>query len=81
MKWLKSLNPINKTKIEIEKIHRYIAILLFLMTKFRDVFPKDLQDGLPPSKEVYHPIKVDPRLKPIRKIAYRHSHSKAHEVE
>lgn len=42
---------------------------------FGDVFPDDLPDGLPPSREVDHPIEVIPGSKPVSKPAYRLSHS------
>ena len=71
----------NKTKAKTVKTHRYTTILYSLMSEFRDVFPDDLPDGLPPSREVDHPIEVLPGLKPISKPAYRLSHSEAQEVE
>ena len=37
-----------KTKAEIETTNRYADILGSLMSKFRDVFPANLLDGLPP---------------------------------
>ena len=51
------------------------------MNEFRDVFPDDLPDGLPPSREVDHPIEVILGSKPISKPAYRLSHSEAQEVK
>ena len=52
------------------------------MNKFRDVFPDDLPNGLPTSREVDHTIKVVPRLKLVSKLAYRLlSHLEAQEVE
>ena len=66
-----------KTKVETEKTCRYATILFSLLSKFRDVFLDDMPDGLPPSREVDHSIKVILGLKPISKLAYRLSHSKA----
>ena len=37
------------------------------MSKFRDVFPDDFPEGLPPSREVDHPIEVILGLKPVSK--------------
>ena len=71
----------NKTKAETEKTRKYAKILFSLMNEFRDVFPDDLPDGLPPSREVDRPIKVVPGSKSISKPAYRLSHSEAQEVE
>ena len=59
----------NKTKVEIEETHRYPSILLSLMNKFRDIFPYDLPNGLPPSRDVHHSIEVILGLKPIDKHA------------
>ena len=70
-----------KTKAKIDKTNRYADILGSLMSEFKDVFPADLPDGLPPSREVDHSIKVLPGSKPISKPSYRLSHSKAQEVE
>ena len=70
-----------KTKAETEKTRRYAMILSSLLNEFRDVFPADLPDGLPPSREVDHPIEVIPGSKPVSKPAYRLSHSEAQEVE
>ena len=44
------------------------------MSKFRDVFPDNLRDGLPPSREVDHLIGVVSRSKLVSKLAYRLSH-------
>ena len=70
-----------KTKKKIEKTCRYTTILYYLMSEFRDIFLDDLLDGLPPSREVDHLIKVILGLKLVTKLAYRLSHSKAQEAE
>lgn len=49
-----------KTKADTEKTHKYAAILSSLLNEFRDVFPEDLPDGLPPYREVDHLIEVLP---------------------
>ena len=41
-----------KTKVEIEKTHRYTTILYSLLSQFRGVFLDDLLDGWLPSREV-----------------------------
>ena len=65
-----------KTKVEIKKTCRYIAILSSLLRKFRDVFLDDMPNGLLPSREVDHLIEVVPRLELVSKLSYRLSHSK-----
>lgn len=64
-----------KTKAETQKTCRYVAILSSLLNEFRDVFPEDLLDGLPPSREVDHSIEVVTGSKLVSKPAYRLSHS------
>ena len=71
----------NKKTKATKKTRRYATILSSFLSKFRLVFPDDLPNGLPPSREVDHPIEVIPGSKPVSKPAYRLSHSKAHEVE
>ena len=66
---------------ENNKTCRHTTILYSLMSKFRDVFGDNLLDGLPPSREVDHLIKVIPGSKLVTKPTYRLSHSKAQEVE
>ena len=66
-----------KTKAKTEKTRKYAKILVSLMREFGDVFPDDLPDGLPPSREVDHLIKVIPQSKPITKPSYRLSHFEA----
>ena len=51
------------------------------MSEFRDVFLDDLPDGLPPSREVDHLIKVAPQSKSVSKFTYRLSHFETQEVE
>ena len=51
------------------------------MSEFRDVFPEDLPDGVPPSRDFDHIIDVVLGSKPISKLAYRLSHSEVQEVE
>ena len=70
-----------KTKAKFDKTNRYTDILSSLLSKFRDVFPADLPDDLPPSQEVDHLIKVLPGSNPVSKPTYRLSHSEAQEME
>ena len=51
------------------------------MSEFGDVFPSDLPDGVPPSRDLDHSIDLLPGSKPISKPAYRLSHSEVQEVE
>ena len=62
------------TSIEIMKNHRYTTILYFLLSEIRDVFVDDFPNGLPPSREVGHPIEVVPGSKSVNKPTYRPCH-------
>ena len=67
----------DKTKVEIKKTCRYVAILSSLVNDSRDVFLDDLPDGLPSFREVDHSIKVVLRSKLVSKSTYRLSHYEA----
>ena len=69
------------TEFKSNKSVKFTASLERLLEEYQDVFPNDLPDGLPPSRDVDHPIDLVPSSKPISRPPYRLSHSEALEVE
>ena len=69
------------TELKSVKSVKYTASLERLLEEYQDVFPLDLPDGLPPSRDVDHPIDLLPGSKPVSRPPYRLSHSEALEVE
>ena len=56
-------------------------IMQSLLKEYHDVFTSDLPIGLPPPRAIMHGIDVVIGSKPISKLPYRMSTSKASEVE
>ena len=57
------------------------TIMQSLLKEYQDVFTLDLPIGLPPPHAITHGIDVVPESKPISKLPYRMSTTKASEVE
>ena len=52
-----------------------------LLNEFKDVFPADLPQGLPPEHGMMHAIELAPGTKPLSRPPYRLSANEAREVE
>ena len=52
-----------------------------LLNRYKDVFPEELPHGMPPDRNVVHPITLEPTTKPSYRPLYRLSPDEQEECE
>ena len=67
-----------KDELLLSNIEKLKVAFDDLLDEFKDVFPSDLPDGLPPVREVDHKIEIIPVSTPICKPSYRLEIGRAH---
>ena len=72
---------IEKDEILLSTIEKLKVAFNDLLDEFKDIFPSDLPDELPPVREVDNKIEIIPRSTPICKPSYRLSQTEQNEVE